>query len=205
MSSRTAKKYYAYVVPGGKQGVAYDWKKCEAMVLGKPGARYRGFERKEDAEQWLAAGAVYEKKERPELPPGIYFDSGTGRGNGVEVSVTDEVGKSLLHHVLAKNEINQFKKHAVADPGATNNYGELLALKYALEIALRKGIKKIFGDSKLIIDYWSRFRIKRKEVSPETVALADEVSVVREQFEDHGGSIERISGDWNPADLGFHK
>jgi viroplasmin and RNaseH domain-containing protein len=211
-------KFYAYFVPGGAgahgrmgqplTGVVDDWKKCEKIVSGKVGARFKAFENREEAEAWLAGGAKYEAKpaefgRRPE--PGIYFDAGTGRGEGVEISVTDEHGKNLLHRALSKSNLNQFGKHLVASDAATNNYGELLALRYALEIARKMRIKKIFGDSRLVIDYWSRWRIKRNELPEETVDLANEVAKMREQFEARGGSVERISGGHNPADLGFHR
>jgi len=211
------KKYYAYFVPpraGGhaapRTAVTDDWKICESMVKGVPGARYRSFENRKDAEQWLEKGAVYEarptKAERSaKLAPGIYFDAGTGRGEGVEVSVTDVRGRNLLHKAISKGDLNRFGKHLVGDAAATNNYGELLALRYALQIARKEGVRRVFGDSKLVIEYWSRWRIKRKEVAPETVALAHEVSVLREAFEKDGGAVARISGGDNPADLGFHK
>jgi ribonuclease HI len=210
------KKYYAYFVPviggrGGdkpKSGVTDEWKSCEAIVSGKFGARYRGFESRHDAEAWLADGAHYESKlakPHPKLESGIYFDAGTGRGDGVEISVTDENGKNLLHKAIARDALNKFGKHLVGDAAATNNYGELLACYYALEIAHKERVKRIFGDSKLVIDYWSKWHIKRKELPAETVALADDVSRAREAFEKTGGIVGRISGDHNPADLGFHK
>lgn len=203
-------KYYAYFVPtsGSKsvQGVTEDWKKCEKIVSGKTGARFKSFTNKADAEKWVASGARYEPKkyEYVALQPGIYFDAGTGRGDGVEVSVTDEKGKNLLHKIIAKGELNKFGKQLIENGDATNNYGELLALKYAIEVANKLGIKKIYGDSKLVIEFWSQWKIKRKDVAPTTVELADEVSAARESFEGNGGSVERISGDHNPADLGFH-
>jgi viroplasmin and RNaseH domain-containing protein len=203
-------KYYAYFVPtsGAKsiQGITEDWKKCEKIVSGKTGARFKGFSNRADAEKWVASGARYEPKkyEYVSLQPGIYFDAGTGRGDGVEVSVTDEKGKDLLHKVIPKSDLNKFGKQNVENAEATNNYGELLALKYAIEIAKKLNSKKIFGDSKLVIEFWSRWKIKRKEVAEATVGLADEVSALRESFEEHGGTVERISGDHNPADLGFH-
>ncbi len=83
------KKYYAYFVPGGARGITDDWTKCERAVKGKPGARYKSFDAKAGAEAWLAAGAMYEAKQKPKLDPGIYFDAGTGRGAGVEISVPD--------------------------------------------------------------------------------------------------------------------
>lgn len=199
-------KYYAYKLPTGKSGIATDWKSCEKLVSGVQAARYRGFVSRSEAEVWLHAGAAYEPKARPTVrrDPGIYFDAGTGRGNGVEVSVTDEHGKSLLHKTLAAKKINRFGKHHLGDD-VTNNYGELLGLKHALLIAKKTRVKKIFGDSKLVIDYWSQWRIKRKELPEETVELADEVAELREAFEVSGGEVVRIGGGENPADLGFHK
>ena len=199
------KKYYAYLLPSGKNGVADDWSACEKLVSGVHGARYRGFASKEDARAWLGAGARYEVKIFRKLEPGIYFDAGTGRGEGVEVSVTDAAGKNLLHKAVKQKDLNFFGKHRVQDADATNNFGELLALRYALQIAKKEKAKKIFGDSKLVIDYWSHGHAKRKTLSPETVRLLDEVTELRERFEAAGGSVLRISGDDNPADLGFHR
>lgn len=256
------KKYYAYMVPGGSRGVTDDWKTCEGFVSGKVGARFMAFNGRDDAERWLMAGARYEIKVKPawRLEPGVYFDAGTGRGKGVEISVTDEKGKNLLHKVIPKKDVNRFGKHLVGDSSATNNYGELLALRYALAIAKKTRVKKIFGDSKLVIEYWSRvcseslfryetprlraraaqpdegvaiatprrdasarsrspwrcsrkggfrtcslWHIKSKGLPEETVELAEEVSTMREVFESKGGSVERIPGGNNPADLGFHR
>jgi len=209
------KKYYAYFVPSfgakaatSKTGIADNWTACEKFVSGKTAARFKAFDNRSDAEAWLRQGAVYEAKAtkpRPKLKPGIYFDAGTGRGAGVEVSVTDERGKNLLYKTLPPSALNTFGKHLVARADATNNYGELLALRYALDIARASRVKYVFGDSKLVIEFWSRWRIKRKDLPEETVALADEVSRVREAFEKTGGTVERISGDFNPADLGFHR
>jgi ribonuclease HI len=202
-------KWYAYFVPPHRTGVTADWKLCESMVKGVPGARYKSFTARRDADAWLAGGAKYEARPsvavlRTRLVPGIYFDAGTGRGKGVEVSVTDERGTNLLHEAVPSRTLNAFGKHLLDDPAATNNYGELLALRYALEIAQARGAVRVFGDSKLVIEYWSKWRIKRNEVAPETVALAETVARMREAFEAGGGTVERISGDDNPADLGFH-
>ena len=88
---------------------------------------------------------------------------------------------------------------------ATNNYGELFALKLALEIAKKKNIKKIFGDSMLVIKYWSRGHIKQKVYHKSTYVLVKKVTELRNEFEERGGEIRYISGDINPADLGFHR
>ncbi len=200
-----SKKYYVYVVPREKkQGITDDWKECEKIVSGKPDARYRAFRTKDEAKAWLALGARYEVKRVKKLEAGIYFDAGTGRGDGVEVNVTDVSGKSLLHRAIAKKKLSRHGTHLPGN-SATNNYGELLGLSYALKIAKKEGAKKIFGDSKLVIDFWSKWRIKRNDVPSETARLAAEVAKARTEFERRGGSVRHISGADNPADLGFHR
>ena len=195
--------YYAYILSAkGDSGVCDSWAECEKKVKGVA-ARFKRFATQREAEAWLAAGGAYETKPKPVLKPGIYFDAGTGRGNGVEISVTDETGIDLLHKILPKSKINTFGKHLI--PGeVTNNYGELLACKYALKLALKKNINSVFGDSKLVTDYWSKGFIKITELPTATVKLASEVVKLRTAFEKAGGMLGRVSGDHNPADLGFH-
>ncbi len=199
---KNSTKYYAWSIPGGGEGIAEGWSEAERQVSGKQGARFKGFKTEAEAERWLELGARYEVKSVQELQPGIYFDAGTGRGEGVEISVTDEYGKNLLHKALSRAELNRFKKHVLGKE-VTNNYGELLACKHAIEIAMKVGTKRVFGDSKLVIEYWTKWRIK-KDVSEETFKLAREVAGLRKEFEKQGGEVLRISGSHNPADLGFH-
>ena len=199
---KTAKKYYAYLIPSTKKhGVTDDWEECKKIIAGIARAKYKGFKTKKEAEEWLKGGADYAAKKT--LHKGIYFDAGTGRGQGVEISVTDEKGKDLLATIMPQEHINRHGKHLIPR-NVTNNYGELLACKYALNLALREKIMHVFGDSNLIIAYWSKGFIKN-EVAPETIDLALEVVKLRREFEMKGGTIAHISGDDNPADLGFHR
>jgi len=203
-----AKKYYAYLIlRTGEKGIGENWKSVEPKVKGKE-ARYRGFKTRKEAEVWLKAGADYALKHVKKLKKGIYFDAGTGRGHGVEISVTDEKGENLLHKTIHPKKLNVHGKHLLlARPGGkdfTNNYGELLALKHALQIALKDAVSNIFGDSKLVINYWSKGFMKEKDLPQETVGLIEAVKDLRETFELMGGKVKYISGDDNPADLGFH-
>ncbi len=191
-------KFYAYSLDG-KKGIVDSWDECKAIVHGR-NASFKSFKTRKEAEDWL--NSFSQKTESKEIAKGIYFDAGTGRGNGVEISVTDENGKNLLDKSLDKKLINIHGKHLV--PGdVTNNYGELLACYHALKISLDIGNKFIFGDSKLIIDYWSKGDIKID--SEKTKELAIRTSLLRKEFEKNGGKIIFISGDLNPADLGFHR
>lgn len=195
--------HYAYLLPSKESGITTSWKECEEKVKGINGARYQGFKNLNDAKNWLLKGALYKTKIKPEIINGIYFDAGTGRGNGVEISVTNHHGENLLHYILPSELINTHNKHSLSKE-KTNNYGELLACKYAIKIANLIKEKKVFGDSKLVIDFWSKGMIK-KEVNEDTQKLAKEIMILRKNFEQDGGKIILISGDNNPADLGFHK
>lgn len=214
MKKTTSKKFYAYLIPStGDGGVAENWKECEEKVSGVDGARFKGFSRREDAEDWLMGGARYETHAKSKakyiskaLEEGIYFDAGTGRGEGfVEANVTNEKGENLLHHVLSPKDVTKFGTYVVPDREMTNNFGELTAMKFALEIAKKNNIKKIFGDSKLVIEYWSKGIMKKDGLKEETRKLVYKVKAMRKKFEEQGGVVAHISGDRNPADLGFHR
>lgn len=202
---KSQKKYYAYLLPkNGEKGITDSWPACDKKVHGVFGARYRGFKTKHEAEAWLAGGANYEVRIPANLEAGVYFDAGTGRGNGVEISVTDEKGKNVLHLVMPKTKINIYGKHLIKEK-VTNNYGELMACKYALIYALDHDINKIFGDSKLVVDYWSKGFSSEDELEDKTLTLISEVKKLRKKHEAIGGTVAHISGDDNPADLGFHR
>ncbi len=196
------KYFYAYLVLDGEKGITETWEECERFVSGKPHSRHHKFRTREQAETWLAGGADYAAK--PVHEPGIYFDAGTGRGRGVEISVTDEKGNNLLWKVLPKEKLNRYGKHWIFK-NVSNNYGELLACFFALDIAMREGVKKVFGDSKLVLNYWSNGYIKKEEVDTDTVVLARKVRKRRREFEVDGGVLAHVHGDENPADLGFHR
>ncbi len=207
MSKKSINKYYAYLIPSIREkGIKNSWADCKKKVERVVGARYKGFASYEEAKEWLDKGATYEakSKKKSNLSRGIYFDAGTGFGKGVEISVTDENGNNLLHEVVPAKGINHRGKHWIFAKGTTNNFGELLACKYALEIAKKHKIKHIFGDSKLVIDYWSSGKIK-KDMAETTKELAYETAKLKRAFEKIGGTIVRISGNDNPADLGFHR
>src|SRR3989344_2223155 len=190
-------KYYGYFLPEKDfYGITNDWNECEKIVKRKNGARFKRFKTRAEANEWINKGAKYSYKPHKHLEKGIYFDSGTARGN-VEVSVTDRERKNLLDKILNKKYINKFGKHWVFDKEATNNFGELYACYLALEIAIKTGDKNIFGDSNLVIQYWSKGIIKKNNVPLETYNLALETTKLREKFKSLGGTVKFISGDDN--------
>ena len=195
--------FYAYIL-NDKKGIVEDWESCKALVNGVSGAKFKKFKTLVEANAFINNGEI-------ELENAIYFDAGTGRSRGVEVRVTDknknslipflkENRKDIIDFFLKKGwNINEFSNIELGN-NYTNNFGELLGCYVALIIANIKGENKIFGDSNLVIAYWSKgiCNIEDKE----TLKLIEVVSKLRNNF---NGKIEHISGDINPADLGFHK
>ena len=195
--------FYAYIL-SDKKGIVEDWESCKALVNGVSGAKFKKFKTLVEAKAFINNGEI-------ELEDAIYFDAGTGRGRGVEVRITDKNKNSLIPFLKENRKdiidfffkkgwnINEFSNIELGN-NYTNNFGELLGCYVALIIANIKGENKIFGDSNLVIAYWSKgiCNIDDKE----TLKLVEVVSKLRDNFK---REIEHISGDINPADLGFHK
>lgn len=198
-------KVYAWYTSNLDNGIDKDWNTCKE----RKALRYKSFKTLQEAQDWLDGGAKYENP-KIELNEGVYFDSGTGRGRGItEVRVTDKDKNSLLKHLITPKftqwleslgwKINEFDNIEL-DVHKSNNYGELLGLYLALEIARKLGYMDVYGDSKLVIYYWSKGQYNN--LPKDTVKLIEKVTENRKNF---GGNIRYINGDYNPADLGFHK
>lgn len=212
-----AKKIYAYFFNETNYGVVESWEKCKSLVQGTK-ARYKSFTNILEANKWLETGAIYEKKIDSygyfELEEAVYFDAGTGRGRGVEVRIADKYSNSLISVILNENLkkylekntwfVNEFENIELGKE-KTNNFGELLGLYLALECAKKLNLKKVLGDSQLVINYWSKGQFQANNLPEETVSLIKKVTENRKKFESNNSEVKYISGDINPADLGFHK
>jgi ribonuclease HI len=205
-------RWYAWIVDG-EQGIASSWPACERIVRGRR-ARFRGFAERDAAERWLAEGSPERDRarERAEMLEGlpadaVFFDSGTGPGRGVEANVTDRKGVPLAHLAAPEEGTVTPQGTVVLGRARTNNYGELYACLLALRAATRLGSRHLFGDSRLVLDYWSRGHVSadKRARDPALAALAGRVCAAREAFEDDGGELAHVPGGRNPADLGHHR
>ena len=212
-------KYYAYFFDKKNNGIVDTWVECEKIVRGTK-ARYKSFIDRTVAQDWLDSGASYERNIGLNAPinttleKGIYFDSGTGRGIGVEVRITDENKENILDKIspnalkkLLKNTAwikNEFGNIQL-EAGKTNNFGELIGFYFALKCAELLKCNIISGDSRLVIDYWSLGRFHESNLESDTINYINKVILLRKEFEKNKGIVKHISGDINPADLGFHR
>lgn len=210
--------YFAYILPQKDiSGVVRTWVECETFIQGEKSARYKKFPTHLQAVEYILH-ILSPEKDIQELDKktaildknALYFDSGTGRGVGVEISVKNGDGDNLLHFLeeegFFEEELSTWGSYIFPkELGYTNNYGELFAFHCALHIARLKNIKTIYGDSKLIIEYWSLGHMNAPKLSKGTVELIKQVVLERKEFEASGGKIIFIEGKNNPADMGFHK
>ncbi|MBM4395123.1 MAG: ribonuclease H family protein [Deltaproteobacteria bacterium] len=212
MGGKRANRFYAWAI-AGEEGVVESWAECEAQVRGRPNARYKGFATRDEAQGWLAAGAPWgdEGKRHQRKVAGIpdaavYFDSGTGRGAGTEVNVTDRDGVPLAHLVVSPARLTP-QGTVLLTAGRTNNYGELLACLLGIRAARKLGLKTVCGDSRLVLDYWSKGHVSTtaKAADPDVARLAALAATERAEFESDGGVLRHVKGGLNPADLGFHR
>lgn len=202
--------FYAYILNNDGKGIVDSWNKCEAIVKGQSLIKYKKFKTIEEATEFISNNGILEKPISNLDKNAIYFDAGTGRGRGVEVRITRSNGTSLLSYIKEKKGIidllnkhnwfiNEFDNIELG-PDYTNNFGELFGCYIALIIANEVKCKTIYGDSDLVIKYWSQGNCKSDDDL--TKKLSNTVTKIRNHF---NGSINHISGDINPADLGFHK
>lgn len=203
--SKETKYYAVHYIGTGENKIYNNWDICKKSI-GSKKTRYKSFKSEKEAKEWLNNGALYENKEeiKKNLEEGIYFDAGTGRGIGVETRVTDKYGNSLVNKIVPEDKVTEHGNY-LCKAGSTNNFGELMGLYIALKLSLKDENKKIFGDSKLIIEYWSKGIAKINELPKETGELIQKVKELRDYYEKSGGKIVHVSGDYNPADLGFHR
>ncbi|VWL85865.1 RNase H1/viroplasmin domain-containing protein [Oceanivirga miroungae] len=194
--------YALYLIDENKKYIFDNWLECSNNIKGKK-ARYKKFKNEMEAKKWLDEGANYETYTKLDSDA-IYFDAGTGRGIGVEVRVTNHLGASILNEIMPKEKINEFGNYLLA-PNRTNNFGELCGLFIALKYAKKYKVKKIYGDSELVIKYWSKRIYNEKNLEKDTIKLIIQVSDMYSEFIQNGGELKKISGDINPSDLGFHK
>ena len=195
--------FYAYYLVETKEtGIVDSWDKCSSIVNNK-NAKFKKFKTEKLAQEWIDSGFKSDDNKNL-IKNAIYFDAGTGRGIGVEVRVTDVNKNSILNKVMPNNLINEWGNYLVRSD-RTNNFGELTGAYSALKYALKYDVKDICGDSKLVIDYWLNLRYNPENINNDTIDLIHKTNKLYELFKSNGGRIHKISGDINPADLGFHK
>ena len=146
-----AKFYVVWV--GNKTGVFSSWNECKESVVGVPGAKYKSFGTRIEAETALKAGPVISKKLVGEriLPPEIKLSP-----SGFAIAVDGACSGSTTIGEFKGVLMPAMKELFLMGPfeHSTNNIMEFLAIVKAFRWLKIKGIRMpVFSDSRIAIGW----------------------------------------------------
>ena len=163
MASKRKSKYYV-VWEGQNPGIYDNWTDCQLQIKGFPGAKYKSFKTKEEAE--TAYNGVYEasvtksvKKSKPDF---LDFESLPIEKNSISVDAACSGNPGIMEYrgVITTTGEEIFKKGPYKH--GTNNIGEFLALVHGLALLKKKGDEKtkIYTDSRTAQAWVRNKRVK---------------------------------------------
>lgn len=146
-----AKTKFYVVWKGRKPGIYNTWPECQKQVKGYPGARFKSFPTKAEAEQAFAG----ETKEAPE----------PGNSNYIEESVSVDVGSKgnpgPVEYKGVYTKTGEILFEHPVFPKGTNNMGEFLAIVHALQYLKEKNSSiPIYSDSMTALKWVKDKKIK---------------------------------------------
>lgn len=175
-----AQKYYA-VRTGKKPGIYNTWEECKAVVDGYPGAQYKSFKTREEAEAFagVSGAAGIEKKEKAATDIDgtkayAFVDGSYHAKTGVY-----GYGGFLVHD--GKREILQGNGNDAEMASMRNVAGEICGSMAAMKKAVELGLKElvIYYDY-MGIEMWAKGLWKRNKKG--TMAYYDYVAEVQKEL-----------------------
>ena len=122
----TSKKFYVVWV-GAQPGIYTQWNQCEAQIKGYPGARYKSFTSKQEAEAAFAqAPPTPQPKQKTTLVHRTAFEP---RSLAVDAACSGNPGVMEYQGVYTQTNARIFHQKF---PLGTNNIGEFLGIVHAL-------------------------------------------------------------------------
>jgi ribonuclease HI len=161
-----------YVVWKGRTNGIFDtWDECALQVNGYPGAEYKGFSTRTEAEAALSGSLADHTAAEP---PRISTELDLRRiGRPITQSYSVDAACSSNPGVLEYRCVHNQTRNEIFRQGpfelGTNNIGEFLAIVHALALFKRKGIASpIYSDSAVAIE-WITCKECRTKLSQATI------------------------------------
>lgn len=185
------KKVYA-VRKGKKRGIFFSWNECESVVLGYPGAEYKGFATETEANAYLndeqETIGDYNTKEMTDKKLHAYVDG----------SFDESIGKYAFGCIFITPNGDTIKEYGNGDNPESmairNVAGEMLGAMYAIKWAIKNGYNNI----ELHYDYegiekWAVGEWKAKNVLAQKYAtfMQNQKSIIQISFK----KVKAHSGD----------
>lgn len=180
-----AKKIYA-VRKGRKTGLFSTWAECQEQVTGFPGARFKGFTSREEAEAWLQGETGTESSSPAPSPQ----KAAGKRASGEKVPEGNLYGEDYVIYtdgsclrnpngpggwafVAEKTATGEVTERSGGDPSTTNNRMEMTAAIEALSFAPDGSRVALFTDSQYLqngitrwVAGWKRRGWKKADGTP---------------------------------------
>ena len=163
-----SKQKYYVVWHGKETGVFDSWESCKEQVAGFPGAKYKSFATKDEAEEAYTmqssdfVGKVKKKPELTEEQKKIYGEP-IQKSISVDGACNSRTGRAEYRGVFTHNAQEIFRMGPFDD--GTNNIMEFLAIVHALAYCKREGLLlSIYSDSRTAILWVHKKEVKTKQL-----------------------------------------
>lgn len=152
-----AKKYYV-VWKGHEPGIYDSWDKCKRQVANFPGAEYKSFKSKEQAESAFYDSYLDHKGKntsKPVLSEAEKQQYGTPNYDSISVDAACSGNPGLMEYQGVLTATGDRIFHQGPFQEGTNNVGEFLAIVHALALLQQQGQpqKPIYTDSRIAMGW----------------------------------------------------
>ncbi|HKZ71320.1 MAG TPA: ribonuclease H family protein [Anaerolineales bacterium] len=200
-----AQKVYV-VWKGRRPGVYGSWDECARQVSGFPGAEYKAFSTRTEAEKAFESSPDdYIGQPVSRLSPELLRK--IGDGYAVDAACSGNPGRLEYRCVHIPTGREVFRRGPFED--GTNNVGEFLALAHALALFKEKGVKSpVYSDSETALSWVKDGRCKtqleQNRRNAELFRLIDEAEDWLERNECPNKALKWDTEAWGeiPADFG---
>ena len=156
--SKKKQKYYV-VWEGVTPGIYKSWADCQLQIKGYPGARYKSFSSKEEAEEAYQGGPIVVKKKPKKSSPSVLPEY-------IKDSISVDAACSGNPGIMEYRGVHTHDKTEIFRVGpfklGTNNIGEFLAIVHGLALLKKKGDEKttIYTDSRTALVWIRNKKVK---------------------------------------------
>lgn len=208
MASKRKSKYYVVWV-GQNPGIYDNWTDCQLQIKSFPGAKYKSFKTKDEAERAFSGAYkdAIERKAKIESPD---FEKFKIEKNSISVDAACSGNPGIMEYrgVITTTGEEIFKKGPYKN--GTNNIGEFLALVHGLALLKRQGDSKtkIYTDSRTALSWIRHRRVKtvlRKDRDNEVLFIMIDRAIKWLKSNDYKTEIIKWdTKNWGeiPADFG---
>ncbi len=155
-----SKKYYV-VWEGDRPGIYSSWSECKAQIAGYPGAKYKAFKTRPEAERaYKSSFADHIQHKAPRVLPERNLEGVIWKSISVDAACSGNPGIMEYRGVDTRTKEEIFRQGPYKY--GTNNIGEFLGLVHALALLKREGKHDlpVYSDSRTAMAWLRNKKVK---------------------------------------------